>query len=68
MLKPSELRSTVTCKMGIFIVAVNHTVENTAVFLITKPIYRVPSKIPTKIPESFSASSWTLQTTAEPVP
>ena len=51
--------------MGIFIAGVNHTDENISVALLTKPIYRVPPKIPTKISETFPAFPWSLQTTAE---
>ena len=55
-------------QMDIFIAGVNRIVENTSVVLLTKPIYRVPSKIPTKISETFLASLWSLETTAEIVP
>jgi len=68
MLQASELRSTGTLKMEIFIAGVNHAVKNTSVVLLTKLIYRVPSKIPTKISDSFPASPWFLQASAEIVP
>ena len=48
VLQSSELRSTVTCKIGIFIAGENHTVENIPLVLLFKWKYRIPSKIPTK--------------------
>jgi hypothetical protein len=65
MLQVSEFRSTKTLKMGIFIAGVNHTFENISVVLLTKPIYRVPSKIPTKMLQIIPDFPWSLQTTAE---
>jgi hypothetical protein len=42
MLLASEFRSTVTCKMGIFIAGVNHTFENIFLVLLVKWKYRIP--------------------------
>jgi hypothetical protein len=38
MLQASELRSTLICKVDIFIAGVNPTLENTSVVLLTKKI------------------------------
>jgi len=68
MLQGSEFRSTATFKLGIFIVGVNHTVENISLFLLIKRKYQIPSKIPKNISESFTAFPWSLQTSAEILP
>jgi hypothetical protein len=48
MLHASEIRSTVTSEIGIFIAGKNHTVENKPLGLLVKWKYQIPSKIPTK--------------------
>ena len=65
MLQASQLRSTVACKMGIFIAGVNHTFENTSLVFLIKWKYQITFKIPTKISEIFPVFPWCLQTTAE---
>jgi hypothetical protein len=55
MLQASELRSSVTFYMDIFIAGVNHTFENTSVVLQTKRKDQVPSNVLTKIYESLPA-------------
>jgi len=54
--------------MGIFIAAVNHTVENISFVLLIKWKYQIPSEITTKISEIFLVFPWCLYTTAEIVP
>jgi hypothetical protein len=65
MLQASELRSNVTCKIDIYVAVVNHTFENISMVLLIKPIYEVPSKMPTKMYESFPGFPWSLQKSAE---
>jgi len=64
----AKICSAVTCKMGIFIAAVNHTVENISFVLLIKWKYQIPSEITTKISEIFLVFPWCLYTTAEIVP
>ena len=47
-----KVHSSVTCKMGIFVVGVNHPFEKIFSVMLTKGKYRVPSRIPTTLPES----------------
>jgi hypothetical protein len=55
-------------QIGIFIAAVNHTVENISLVLLIKWKYQIPSEITTKISEIFLVFPWFLYTTAEIVP
>jgi hypothetical protein len=68
MLQASELRSSLTFYMEIFISGVNHTFENTSLVLQTKRKYHVLSNTQSKIFESLPAFSWSLQTSADIVP
>jgi hypothetical protein len=68
MVPASELLSSLTYKMEIYIAVVNHTFGNISMVLLIKLIYEVPSKIPIKIYDNFPGFSWSLQETAEVVP
>jgi hypothetical protein len=68
MLQASELRSSVTFYMDIFIAGVNHTFENISLVLQTKRKYQVFSTTPSKIYESLPAFPWSNQTSAQIVP
>jgi hypothetical protein len=66
MMRASELRSSVTFKMGIYIFIVNHSVENISLDLLNKLKYQLPFKIPTKISDRFRAFPWPIQSNSEP--
>jgi hypothetical protein len=50
--------------MVFFIAGVNHPFKKIFLVLLTKGKYQIPSKIPTKLSESFHGFLWSLQTIA----
>jgi len=69
MLQACEFRRKVKCIIDIFIDGVKHNFENISMFLLTKTMYRFPSKIPTKylrdFPPFLATSKQLLFITAE---
>jgi hypothetical protein len=65
MLQASAIRSTLTFTMDIYIAVANHTFEHIFMVLLIKLLHQFPSKIPTKIYDSFPGFPWCHQKTAE---